>query len=268
MTCLHVTLLCHLFCLKGPLDIGSTTRIEFFSPDEETAYDLVVKELTFDPASIDLAKMQGKTLTDIDQNVWNYIWETKETFSQDTNVGTQSTEGRSHQLDKGLPQYKRHDRRSREIEENSQDNFPPFRNETKTKSKNVVDINVQYHAGENDNGDGECEYDNDAETLGSDTSEDGDEERSVYDDDPIVWKLPNGDDANYDIMVVDEAIDALRSVEKTWSETPIDDRDRSFYKTQEEIIVDSTKALLQLEQMPRVVFEEWYKLAMFFISSK
>ena len=261
-------------CLQDPIDIGSNPTIEFFSSDEESIYKLEIKELTFDPGSIDKAKLQGKKLAEIDTSIWNYIWETKDTFSQDTSFLTQSTQGASSQRDRGFPQHKLHNNLYQDIKESS--SFPLCGNKTKSKSTDVFDVNGQYHTGDDDNdedndddnGDGESEDGSNAESLGAYSHGHSDEgERSVYDDDPIVWRLPNGQDAHYDVLEVDQAMEALRGVQLAWTQAPIQDRDRSFYKQQDKTIVENTKILLEQEQMPSIVFEEWHQLASYFISS-
>ena len=95
----------------------------------------------------------------------------------------------------------------------------------------------------------------------SDSCRSLEEERSVYDDDPVVWKLPNGDDALYDVLVVENGLVALRSIQLQWTTTPYHYRDRSFYNEQKDTIWATN--LLDLENMPQVAWEEWQEFAHF-----
>ena len=95
----------------------------------------------------------------------------------------------------------------------------------------------------------------------SDSCHSLEEERSVYDDDPVVWKLPNGDDALYDVLVVENGLVALRSIQLQWTTTPYHYRDRSFYNEQKHTIWATN--LLDLENMPQVAWEEWQDFAHF-----
>jgi len=95
---------------------------------------------------------------------------------------------------------------------------------------------------------------------------DADDARSVFDDDPIVWVLPNGDVVDYDVKVVDEALAAMKEIKHQCRMTAYQTRDRSFYNGHNDMMF--TKSFLQMKTLPQFAWEEWRHLADFLISGR